>query len=163
MANLGNGIGLAENSGGWIPNPENIDLINFTEGEDLWYAQYAKVEDGGIFTADYSNIPGWIAVNTSIEEGADVVKVTGTFQGANFAATKEKKDALKLFFRKHSSLGDSSFYFIKRWEANVFDLFPDEGRDQLKYFKAAFLGVPKAVISERVLHFSFSVRSIWGS
>lgn len=162
MGNFLNGIWLVENEGNWVDDPETLDTTDFTaEGNDYWTAIYAQVQDGGVFVADYENLPGWIGLDTSIEEGADLIKVSGTFQGATFALTKAKMDALKLFFRNHSELGDPTFYFVKRWTTDSFNLYPNASRSQKKYCQVRFASAPKASISSRVLNFSFTLRSMW--
>lgn len=163
MANFGNGVWLVEDKGSWVDNPENLDTTDFTaEGDDYWYAIYANVEDGGSFVADYEDIPGWSATDISMEEGHDLIKVTGTYQSqTSFTATKEKGDALKEFFRNHSDLGDSTFYLVKRWDTDVYNEYPDDSRTMRKYCQVRFAAPPKIIIESRVLHFSFTLRSMW--
>jgi len=165
-ADIENGVTLAENKGAWKDDPETLDTTDFTaEGNDYWKAKIAHPEDGGGFVADYEDIPGWAATDTSMEEGHELIKVVGTFQGAggSYALTKAKKDALNLFFRKHSDLSDASFYYIFRTAVDQYDLYPDQNRSQKKYCEVRFVGKPKAKIVQRVLQFSFTLRSTWGS
>jgi hypothetical protein len=170
MANFGNGVWLLESDSGnddWIDDhagdPELSDASLFTEGTDSWNIIYAKVERGGVFNADYEKIPGWTAIDVSIEEGADIIKVTGTFQGTSFENTQIKEDTLHEFFRNHSSLSDNSFYFVKRWDTNDYKRFPNEDRTLKKYCHVRFSAVPKTFIDKKVLHFMFTLISMWGS
>lgn len=164
MANFGNGITLAEDSGGWVAgdDPEDIDTTDFTaEGDDYWYAQYATVEHAGEVVMDFEDIPGWTGIDTSMEEGHDLIKVVGTYQGTSFSATQDKEDALQEFFRNHSSLGDSAFYLVKRWSADHYKKFPNEDRTMKKYMKAKFVAQPVTKVIQRVLEFSFVLRSFY--
>lgn len=166
MVNFGNGGWLVENKGSWKDDPETLDITDFgTEGDDHWFAKFLFVEGGGGFVADYQDIPGFTATDTSIEEGHNLIKCNGSFQGANgsYALTLAKENALELFFRNHSSLTDSKFYFVKRTDTDQYKLFPDQNRDQQKYCEVRFVGFPKTKIVLRVLQFSFTVRSMWGS
>ena len=167
MANFGNGGLLAEDSGGWVAgdDPEDIETTDFTaEGDDYWYAQYVHVDDGGRFSADYEDVTGWMATDISLEEGHDLIKVSGTYQDpSSMTNTVAKRDALKEFFRNHSSIGDSTFYWIRRYDEDLYDKFPNQNRTMKKYVPVRFTGVPTAKIRERVLYFSFTLRSMWGA
>ena len=95
-----------------------------------------------------------------MEEGFDGVKITGTYQGADFDTTLAKKNNLNKFCRKHSDLSDNEIYYVKRWDTNDYDLFYDASRTERKYMKCV-ISSWEAFIEERVMHFSISVRSIW--
>lgn len=168
MGNFGNGAWLVESDSGnddWIGDhsgdPESLDSTQYTEGTDSWNAEYVTVEEAGEFVGDYEDIPGWTGIDTSMEEGHDMIKVTGTFQGTSFSNTVAKADALKEFFRNHSSLGDNAFYFVRRWDTDLYDQFPNEDRTMKKYMKAKFTKPPAVKIDNRVLEFSFILRSLW--
>jgi len=162
MVNYGNGVWIVEDSGSWVDDPETLDITDFgTEGDDNWSAIYTSVKNAPTFNADYEDIPGFSSIDMSIEEGHDLVKVTGTYQGATFDITKAKEDALQLFFRNHSALDDNDFYLVKRYTTDSYKLFPDASRTQKKYMKCRFSAPPESYIDERVLSFSFTVRSMW--
>jgi len=164
MTNFGNGGIICEDKGNWVAgaDPETIDITNFTaEGTDYWFAEYSEVEDAPSFNADYEGLPGWTGISLSIEEGYQLIKISGTYQGATFAITQTKEDNLQKMFREHSALDDEDLYFVKRWSANSYKKFPNASRSLVKYMKCGFDSAPKTKITERVLNFSFTLRSLW--
>ena len=161
MVNPGNGVWLLENTGSWKDDPEDVNISLFTEGSDLWYAEYADIEHAGEFVADYDDLPGWRGIDTSMEEGHDMIKVSGTYQGSSFTDTQTKENNLQKFFRKHSSLDDDAFYFVKRWSQDHYKQFPDQDRSMQKYMAAKFAKPPATKIENRVLSFAFVLRCMW--
>jgi len=168
LANFGNGVWLVEsdatNNDDWITDhsgdPEELTITNYTEGIECWTVEYAHIERYGQANVDVQDLPGWFSIDLTFEEGHSLIKVSGTYQGTTFNATKEKGNNLMRFFRNHSDLSDKPFYFVKRWAEDEYELFYDENRAELKYMKAKFTNVPKFWIEERVLHFEFVLRSV---
>ena len=169
MGNFGNGLWLVESddddNDDWIGDhngdPEDLDESKFNEGEDSWTVIFTLLEDIPTHTPDYDDLPGWTVVDVSLEEGHQIIRVTGTFQGDSFDDTQQKENDLQEFFRNHSDQGDNSFYVVKRWEADLYKKFPDADRDMLKYMIARFQRPPRSYISKKVLYFSFILRSMW--
>ena len=171
MANPGNGLWMAESDSGdnddWITDhsgdPEDLDYSQFTEGDDIltFIDFYGTVEQAPSFKADYEDIPGWTHIDVSIEEGHDLFKVIGTFQASTFTLTQEKENLLQSFFREHSYLGDNIAHLIRRWDEDLYKKFPNASRTLKKYVPMKFTKPPVTKIVQRVLEFSFVVRSGW--
>jgi hypothetical protein len=164
MANFGNGVWLIEDSGGWVAgnNPENVNSASFTaEGTDYWVVEYATPKRAPTINLSVEDLPGHFSVDTSMEEGFDMVKITGTYQGTSFTTgTLAKQNMLDKFCRNHSDLSDNPFYYVKRYEANYYELYYDSSRTERKYMKC-LVSSYESYIEERVLHFSISIRSCW--
>lgn len=164
MATFGEGIWLVEDKGSWAEDPDTLDVTDFTaSGTDYWNIIYGLLTHGGSYKGDLEDLPGWTVIDISFEEGHDLVKVTGTFQGATFALTQAKGDELWEFFRNHTDLGDSTFYLVKDWGSSVYKKFPKADRSLVECIECRFGGAPKSHIENRVLHFDFTVRSAWST
>lgn len=166
MTNFGNGFWLIRDEGSWVAgaNPELVDILDFDDLEkEYWIVTIAHIEKAGNWGGDYSNIPGGTSLDLSMEEGNDLYKVNGTFQGTTFTLTQDKENYLDTMFRNQSSLSDATLYMVQRWSANLYKKFPDQDRSLQKFVPVRFMSKPKTKIKKTVLEFSMLLRSMWGT
>ena len=164
MATFLEGVWIVEDKGDWVPTPSTLDATDFTaSGDDYWNIIYATVKHGGSYKGDLENLPGWITIDISFEEGNSLVKITGSFQGTTFTLTQAKEDELYEFFRNHSDLGDPAIFLVKDWTGGVYKKFINPSRSKVPYMECRFAGMPKSHIADRILHFDIALRSAWSS
>lgn len=160
---LSNGVYIIESDAGdnqnWLHDPENIDLDNFTEGDDYCYIPYVEsTEEAPECKFNEEDFPGGIGYATPLEERHEMYKVEGFFQ----VDDRSQKKKVKGFWTKHTNISDNTVYLIIKHGTDDYETFWDDTRTEREYCKGVFRKVTFNWENEELTYFLKAIfRSVW--